>query len=181
MAMANVKTHCSICNDEEDTYECKGCSQIFCYIHLSDHRENINKDFNQIEDDYNLFRQKLYDQKDDPEKYSLVKEIDQWKIDSINKIEQTAEECKQSLINYTNKYLIEIENKLNKLTNEIKEIRKKNKFNEIYLNETKENLNKLKEELDKSSNILIQQESSTFINKIFVIIPFNQGNIIRFH
>jgi phosphomevalonate kinase len=178
MAMANVKTHCTICNDEEDTFECKGCSQIFCYIHLTDHRENINKDFNQIEDDYNLFRETLNDQKNDPEKRSLVKEIDQWEKDSIMKIKQTAKECKQTLIDYINKDFINIENKLNKLTNEIKEIRKKNKFNEKNLNEIKQNLNKLKEELDKPSNVSIQQEYSSFINKIFVIVSLNEGNKI---
>jgi len=142
-----------------------------------DHREIINKQFNQIEDDYNSFRQTLYDQKNEPKIHLLVKEIEQWEEDSIMKIKQTAEECKQRLINYTNKYFIDIETKL---TNQIKEIRQKNKFNEIYLDKIKENLNKLKEELDKSSNISIKQVSSTFINEIVHVIPFNKGNKIKF-
>jgi hypothetical protein len=114
MSRANIKTQCSICNEEEDTYPCNGCSETYCFIHLVEHRENIKKQFDQIEDDYNSFRQTLYDQKDNPEKFLLIRQIDKWKNDSIKKIEQITDECKQRLFNYTNKYFIDIENKSNR-------------------------------------------------------------------
>jgi hypothetical protein len=38
------------------------------------------------------------------------------------------------------------------------------------LNELKKQLNKLKEELDNPPNVSIQQQSSSFINKIAVVI-----------
>ncbi len=62
--------------------------------------------------------------------------------------------------------------------NQIEEIRQKNKMNENYLNQIKQNLNKLKEEFDTASNISIQYEDSTFIKKIFVIISSDKGNYI---
>ncbi len=83
---STVKFQCSICNDDEDIYECKECLQIFCFIYLSDHRENIKKQFNQIENDYNSFRKIFYEQKGDPEIFSLIKQIDQWKKIQLRKL-----------------------------------------------------------------------------------------------
>jgi hypothetical protein len=180
MATTNARAHCSICNDEEDTYECKGCLTIYCFHHLTDHREIINQQLNKIEDNRNLFRQIINDQKNDPEQRSLIKQINQWKEDSIKKIKQIAERYKRRLIHYTDIFIIEIENRLDKITDEIKEIRQKNKFNEIKLQQLKENLNKLKEELDKPSDVSIEQEPSLFINKISVIIPLDKSKKIIF-
>ncbi len=174
--MATVKVQCSKCSEENDTYICRGCSKTFCFNHLTDHREIINKQFNKIEDDCNSFRQTVIDQKDNQKNRLLVEQIDKWEDDSIKKIKQTAEECRQILIKYTNTFIIEIENKLNDLTEQFKQIRKKNKFNEIDLNHLKEKLAKLTVELDKPSNISIKQGSTSFINKISVIISSHKGN-----
>ena len=132
MAMATAKIQCSTCNEEKDTYICRGCSETFCFNHLTDHRDIINKQFNQIEDNCNSFRQIIIDQKNN----SLIEQIDQWENDSIEKIKQMANQCRNKLINYRNPLIIEIENKLNDLVKYIKEIRQENEFNEIDLKGT---------------------------------------------
>jgi hypothetical protein len=43
MATINSTRYGSICNGEEGTYECKGCLTIYCFCHLTDHREIINQ------------------------------------------------------------------------------------------------------------------------------------------
>ena len=169
MATANGKTQCSICGKETSTFNCGGCSQNFCRNDLTIHFQKLSQDLDEIENDYDQFRQKLNEQKDNPKKCQLIQQIDQWEDESINKIKQIANECRDRLINYTNKFVIKIENKLNDITKELKRIRQENEFNEIDLDQSKQKLNKLKEELDKSSNISIEQQSSTFINKIFLI------------
>jgi len=178
MATATTETQCSICGKETITFNCKGCSQQFCQNDLTKYLEKFTEDLNKIENDYDQFRQIFNEKKDDQEKYSLINEINKWEEDSINKIKQTAEECKNILNNYTNKIFIKIENKLNDIDKKVKEIRQGNEFNEIDLNEFKEKLNKLKEELDKPSNVSIEQQSSSFINKIFVVIAIDKGNNI---
>jgi hypothetical protein len=65
-------------------------------------------------------------------------------------------------MNYTKKFLIEIENKLNNIAKELKRIREENEFNEIDLERFRQKLNKLKEELDQPTNISIEQQSSAF-------------------
>src|ERR1700733_5904590 len=113
MATSTVKTQCYMCNEENDIYECKGCSETFCFNHLTYHREIINEEFNKIEDNCNSFRQRIIDEKNDPKNHPLVKKIDKWEMDSIEKIKQTANQCREKLINYKNEFINEIENKLN--------------------------------------------------------------------
>ena len=80
------------------------------------------------------------------------------------------------MIKNINEYIHHIEIKLNKLTNELRESRQENDFNEINLRHFQEELDKLTEELTKPPNISIKQQSTSFINEIFVIIPFSKGN-----
>jgi outer membrane murein-binding lipoprotein Lpp len=180
MAKATPTGQCSICFKKPGTFICGGCLQNFCHNDLTKHVQNLGKELDGIENDHDEFRQILNDQKNDSTKRSLIQEIDKWEEDSINNIKQTAEECRQELINYTNKFIIKIENKLDDLAKELKQTREEHEFNEIHLNRFKQNLNKLKQELDKPSSVSIQQESSKFINKIFVISPCDKGNKILF-
>ncbi len=70
---------------------------------------------------------------------------------------------------------MELENQLNNLAKQMKDIRQENEFNEMDLKQFQEKLNKLKNELDKPSNVSIKQELTGFINKIFIMSPFETG------
>jgi hypothetical protein len=67
----------------------------------------------------------------------LIKQIDKWKKDSIQKIQQTAEECRQILLQHTNEHFNQIEINLAKLTDHLRETRQENDFNEIEINQLK--------------------------------------------
>ena len=47
------------------------------------------------------FRQTLTEQTTNPQKHSLIQQIDKWEQDSINKIQQTAEEARQLVFKHT--------------------------------------------------------------------------------
>ena len=55
-----------------------------------------------------------------------------------------------------------------------------NDSNEIDLDQLTKKLNKLKEELDKPSTVIIEQQSTLFISKISLIIPIDKGNLFDF-
>jgi chromosome segregation ATPase len=168
MATANLNTQCSICKEETSTFICRGCSQDFCFDHLQEHRQLLNAQLHHIQNDFNQFRQKIIDLKSNPQKHPLMKQIDQWEKDSIDKIKQRAKECQEKLINYTNKIVNQIEIKLDDPNEQLKPIQKKNEYNENDLKRFKEKLNKLKKELNQSENILIKQQLNSFINQIFI-------------
>jgi hypothetical protein len=170
MATATDKVQCIMCNEETDTYNCRGCSKDFCFDHLTEHRQTFNQEFGKIENERNLLKQTMIEQKEDQKNDLVIQQINRWEYYSINKIKQTAEECRRILIESKKKYIIEIENKLVQLTKQMEEISQKNKFNEIDLNKLKLKLKELTEELFKSPNISTEQDcTSAFIDKISVI------------
>jgi chromosome segregation ATPase len=147
MATENIKTQCHTCKDTR-TFNCAGCSKNFCRVCLPKHLQELDTFLEQIETDHDEFREKV----------------------SINKIKQTAEECREKVINHTNnKYLIDIEEQLNDIATKLKQIRQKSQFNETDLNRLKQNLNELNEELKKPSNIKLQQDPSPLIHKISIV------------
>ncbi|CAF1268651.1 unnamed protein product [Adineta steineri] len=169
MAMANNKTQCFTCKKEKITYSCEGCSQRFCLVHLNEHKQILNDELNHIINDYDQFKQTINEQKQNPQNHSLIKQINQWERNSIEKIQQKAKECRETVIGYSQRFINDVEMKFNDLSEQIKQIHKENDFNEINLNHLTDRLIEIKEELSSSSKIAIQQDSKSFINKIWII------------
>ena len=113
MATSSIHTKCSIpyCDEETNTYSCRGCSKEFCFDHLAEHRQFLKEQLHLIQDDFNQFRQNLIDMKNNSQKHPLIKQIDQWENESIRKIKQKANQCRQLLNDYTKQSINSIEMK----------------------------------------------------------------------
>ena len=164
-----AKTQCFTCSKQIRTFMCRGCSKDFCSKCLSQHLELLSKELDEIETDHDQFRQIFNEEQQNPSNRSLIDEINQWEEDSINKIKQRANECRERVFNHTKNSFIEIEDRLNNLAKELKENRQENEFNEIDLNQFKQKLNKLKVKLGNLSNISIEERSSSFIDNITIV------------
>jgi len=82
MAMSNSLNNCLNCDEKDDILECKGCSKKYCFRHLLIHREEIQDNLNKLQDNFNIFKENLNDSINN---YSLIKQINQWEIESIEK------------------------------------------------------------------------------------------------
>ncbi|CAF3234536.1 unnamed protein product [Rotaria sp. Silwood2] len=171
MATGTGRARCSRCGKEKRGAKCDGCSQLFCYDCLPRHHQELSKDLDEIETNRNLFRQTLTEQTQNPKTNSLIKQINRWEEDSIKKIKQTADECRQLLLQQTTQHITEIEINLAELTDKLTKTRQENDFNEIDLNEFKSTLAQLAKELDKPPNVSIKKENIALINRISVIVP----------
>ena len=170
MARASNKTACVKCEKDRVAYECKGCSQNFCFNHLAEHRQELAKLFDDLENERNLFRYTLSEQTIHSMKHILFEQINQWESNAIDKIKQAANETRELFIKHMNEHIEKMEIKFKKLTEEIKQFRQYNDFNEINLDELKVKLKELEKQLNQPSNITIQEDSSSFINKISLLI-----------
>lgn len=168
MATATGRTRCVTCGKERSTFKCGGCSQEFCYNHLADHKQYLNKQLDEVEVNRDLFRQTLSEHTSKPEKQTLIKEIDKWEHDSINQIRQTANELRQTVLKHTTGYIREVETKLNKLTEQLRQSREENDFFETDLRRWNDELTQLTQELTKPSNINLRQDTIPLITKISV-------------
>jgi hypothetical protein len=170
MATANIKTFCSSCGKENGRVTCEGCSKLFCFNDFNIHRQELGTQLDQIEVDRDLFRQMLTENISKPQNQALMKQIDQWENESINKIRQAAEEARQILIKHSAELNMKLEEKLEMLTNELKQSRQENDFFEPKLNQWKEELAQMNHDLTKPSNITIRNDSTPLVTKIVVYI-----------
>ncbi|CAF4160633.1 unnamed protein product [Adineta steineri] len=172
MATANNKTQCFVCNTEKNTYNCKGCSNEFCFPHLTEHRQIVDKQLAEIINNYGQLQQTILQQKQNSHNSSLIEQINEWEINSVHQIQQTAEECRKTLIELTQTLIDDVEKKFNKLSEKLKEIREEDEFNEIDLNNFQLKLTQITEEFLQSSNISIKEDSQEFIKRISIISSF---------
>ncbi|CAF0863782.1 unnamed protein product [Adineta steineri] len=163
--MASNKIQCFICSEEKIIYPCKECSKRFCLIHLTEHQQNLNDILN----NYDQFKQTINEQKQNPQNHLLIEQINQWEINSIEKIRQKAQDCRKSLIESSQTFINEIEIKFNDLSKQIEQIHQENELNEINLNYLKNELRDITKELNNPTNISIKEDSQSFINEISII------------
>jgi hypothetical protein len=64
------------------------------------------------------------------------------------------------------------------LAEQIKEMRHENELNEIDLNQLIQQLQKLQKELVQPPNASIKQQSTSFIDNISLLMPFQKGDHI---
>ncbi|CAF1454512.1 unnamed protein product [Adineta steineri] len=169
MAMVNNETHCFICNEEKITFPCEGCSKEFCSVHLTEHQQILNE-LNHIVINYNELKERISKQKQNPIDHSLIEQINQWQIDSIEKIKQKAHEYKEILIESSQTCITDTEMKFNSLNEQMKQIHQENELNEINLEYLRNQLLKMRQQLNKSSKVFIQENSQSFINDVSFIL-----------
>ncbi|CAF3718527.1 unnamed protein product [Rotaria socialis] len=164
------KTICTICNEQRITYFCKGCSKEYCFSDLTKHRVILSEQFDILAHDFNRFREKLINEKEDSEQRVLIQQVNRWEEVSIEKIKKTAQECRRILLEHTDENIMKTEKKLNRLMDDLEPLRQKDEWYETDLANLKEKLQSMKQELAAPQNISIQQDSGTFIKNISVSI-----------
>lgn len=167
MVTTNGKTRCAICSKDNATMKCEGCSQTYCYNHVAEHRQQLNRELEDVATDCDCIRELLTEQRIDSKQHPLMRKINQWEQESIAKIRQKAEETRQLLVKHTIGTTAEIEAKLNNIAKQIKQNREDNNFSETDLQRWKENLTKLNNKLQAiASNITIREDSTSFVSRI---------------
>ena len=168
MAAASGRARCVKCGKDRATMRCEGCMEDFCRCHRDDHQQELDKQLEEIEMNRDLFREALTQQSEKPDNRTYIQQINQWENKSIEIIRKTADQARQTVLQGTIEHTGELESKLNKLTNQLRESREEHDFNESDLRQFQEQLDKLTEELQRPSTISIREDSTSFITKIHV-------------
>jgi hypothetical protein len=159
---------CIVCNKAKGIYTCAGCSRIFCPKHSIDHRNELNKQLDQVAVTYDLVQQTLYQQTKDPQQHLLIKKINQWEQKSIDMIRQTAERARNELLIGANQHTTQMKQKLQMLSNELRQGHEKDDFSEIDLRQWTKKLEELKKELINPTTMAIQEDSTPLVTNICI-------------
>ncbi|CAM4987372.1 unnamed protein product, partial [Rotaria socialis] len=166
---ATTSKQCFICEKEKSNlYPCGGCSENFCFPDLLKHRQEHVVELEKIFTDCDTFQQSISEQQQDLNHRPLIQQVNEWERDSIMKIKQRAEDCRQRLIKSTDDNIAEIKKKLNQFIVGLRKRRDDYDFNEIHLNNFRVLLEELEKELDQPRNVSILEEPTSFINKISI-------------
>ena len=169
MTIVINKARCATCLKENAIMKCEGCSQSFCYNHVTDHRQELNKQLEEVEVTCNVIRQSITEQINHSQKHSLLQKINEWEEESIKKVRDTAQEARQLLVKYTMGPINEMQVRLNKVTEQLRQGRQENDFYEKDLHRWQEKLKKLEDELPiRPASITVRQDTEPFITKIAV-------------
>ncbi|CAF4438452.1 unnamed protein product, partial [Adineta steineri] len=118
------------------------------------------------------FKQKINEQKQNPQNPQnnlLIKQIDQWERNSIEIIQQKAQNCREIIIKSSQTFINDIEMKFNDISKQIKQLHQENEFNEINLNYLRNQLIEITEEFNNPLKVSIKEDSQSFINEISII------------
>lgn len=174
MAMAIIRKKCSksTCEVEKGTCDCNGCATTYCPHHYQEHREALGTLRHEIECDYNVLKQTLHDKKNAP-----ISDINQWVQQSMDAIKQIAEQYQRKFIEYRNRSISDIENQLQRLDLTLRQISKENSLDETELNQTKEIIHTLRDELNTVLDISTEPESTPSTITFSLRVPFHNGDI----
>ncbi|CAF2992318.1 unnamed protein product [Rotaria socialis] len=170
MASSTVaKTHCAPCGKLTGIFTCRGCAKDFCTRHVSEHRQMLGKQMDEVILEHDQLRQKLDEFMADPRVHPLMIKVDEWERESIDKIRQAASAARQQLSNRirdTNKEIGD----LKLLSQELTKARDEDDFVETDLTTWIEKLEKLYKDFNAPDTIQILQDDNEkpFISKITI-------------
>ncbi|UJR29427.1 hypothetical protein I4U23_010639 [Adineta vaga] len=176
--LAPGRNRCVVCNKEKATLRCGGCLKEYYFNHSTDHRQELSQHLEHIETKYNVFQQKIIDEKANLQNHVLIKKINDWENESIKIIQQKAEAIKQAIVKYTIDNLKQIEVDMNKISTELRQYRKENDFYETDLRQWNEGLGKLSIKFDNLSNIVLQKNPAILINSISVVVTSDSNGVV---
>jgi hypothetical protein len=164
----STKVLCVICDKGKGTFKCEGCLQTFCSKHSTNHRNELGQQLEEIEIKHDLVQQTLNQQIENIHEHCLVKKINQWEEQSIQKIRLTGEDLRNQLFQHITKHTNDIKEKLQDFSNELRQSREEDDFIETDLRQWKIKLEELEKNLLASMTLIVREESSSFIDKISI-------------
>ena len=161
------KVLCATCNKASGMFICRGCDQNFCTRHVGEHRQELGRQMDELTVDHDRFRQNLSEHMKDVQLHPLMKQIDQWEQESIEKIRRSADKTRQDLRKIIDEHLNQLLERLAKVAEELRKAREDEEYFETDLKQWIEKLDQLKKDFTQPPNIELDQNND-IINTITI-------------
>ncbi|CAF1225292.1 unnamed protein product [Didymodactylos carnosus] len=153
------------CHKGIGLFPCSGCQQTFCRKHSNEHYQALHEELDKIVLEHDSIKQQLQSRP-----MNCTQEIDRWEEESIRKIKAVAEEARMNLCRLINVRKEEMRTNFQVFTDEIGAKRTSGDFVEPDLDKWKQELEKVKHDIDSLENIKVNDHLSTTINMLEVSI-----------
>lgn len=154
MATSSPLDYCIKCPKGRGQVVCGGCQQWFCVKHLLEHRQELSQQMDTVLLEHDQLQQDLT-QKDhnNGKHHSLISQIDQWELQSIERIRTVAHKARQQVKESFGVSKSKIEKSLRSITAELHENRQTESYTEIDLMRWTNQLRKLAKKFNNSPMI----------------------------
>jgi hypothetical protein len=150
-ASVTGKKQCVTCNKTGGILTCDGCEQIFCGKHVIEHRQELGGQLDDIIQEHYLLQDELGEPTS--KKNFLLKKIDRWEQDSIEKIQAAADTARTDLEKLIEQSKERISKTCLEITQKLRSYREDDDFSEIDLDRWKKQLHELKLEITTPSGV----------------------------
>jgi hypothetical protein len=158
-ASATSKKQCVTCNKSGGILTCDGCQQTFCGKHVTEHRQELGGQLDNVMQDHDLLQQELG--QPSPKENPLLQKIDKWEQDSIAKIQATAETARKTLRELLEQSKERVSKECRDIKETLRSARDADDFSENDLDKWKKQLKELQLEMtSQSSTKLIYDKSA---------------------
>jgi hypothetical protein len=173
-ASTNSKKVCSKCEKGTGAFSCDGCQQSFCLKHVAEHRQELISQMDNVEQEHDIFHEDLLNRTEKQNEHILFNQINRWEKESIDKIQQIAQESRITLKQILDNIINYGQKSLNKISLKLRRARQFDDFFENDLTRWTQQLNHLRAEIEcMLNNINITNDHSTSIIK-FIKIAHDQ-------
>ena len=155
---------CSQCNKKPGPMYCTGCDKYLCSKDFKTHREEMFTELDKIVEERNHLQETIHiEAASNDQKSPLLEQIDQWKRNTIAKVEQVAARVRQQTIELLNGKQAKINEEFRSFSQELIELRESENYVEHDLERLKEKIKQLKKDIRQSTqpiNILLHTDQS---------------------
>jgi hypothetical protein len=148
----NEKKPCSKCGSQGWVFPCDGCHVSFCVKHATDHRQELEIQLNNIQEESKLL-QNIHNQHEQCQEHPLISQINVWEQDSIAKILHVAETARDELRRLLDESNDRKKMIFNEFNHQLQTGRQTEHYTEIELEQWKEQLMNIKKQLETPCNM----------------------------
>jgi hypothetical protein len=175
MSEAKKTPLCTICSKPTGMFRCHGCAQDFCTQHVTEHRQNLSQQFDEITSGYDEVRRSIAEYTIQSSSHPLMKEIDEWELKSIKKIQKAANDARKQLLNLLGTNTGTVTTMLETLTKQLTKARDDNTFVETDLQVWTMKLNQLKQDLNTPKTIFMKEDAYSAV-AVALMYPISVPN-----
>ena len=158
--MSSARTHrslCSVCGKTPSLSFCTGCEKVFCSDHAGEHRDDLGKLLEQIINEHNRCQETLVQYTEESTNHPLVKQINDWEVQSVEKIRQVAGEARKQVMHVFMQFATNTMATIKTLTDTLKKAQSEESFLEKDLRQAMDKLTLIKKQLEKPPTIHIRR------------------------
>ena len=161
---------CSVCGKVPSLSFCIGCQRVFCTDHAEQHRLDLSTLLDKILHEHGQCKQTIIRYTEESNSHPLMKQINEWEMQSIEKIHQVAVDARKQVLNAFGKFASSAITTMKNLTEELTKAQNDDNFFETDLKQWMNTLVKIKKELDKPPTVNIRKSAPDlpFISKLIV-------------